>query len=103
MALPDHGSIGEALKRLLVVRGNRPLSAQQAYKLLAEQLKVSRADLSLVIKSDDGSENAWQNRCRSARNNLVKSGVLNQNPYDTWYLTDAAFRGLTSTAEELGL
>ncbi|TAN69942.1 MAG: hypothetical protein EPN20_05945 [Magnetospirillum sp.] len=103
MELPSHGEIEESLKRLLVARGNRPVSASQAYKLLAEHFNLDLRQTSLIIKTATGSENAWHNRCRTARNHLVKSGSLNKLPRDAWSLTTAAFRGLTSTAEELGL
>jgi restriction endonuclease Mrr len=103
MELPSHGEIGEALKHLLKARGNAPLSASQAYEMLAQHFKLDRVQTTLMLDTASGRENAWQNRCRTARGHLVKTGVLNQKPFDTWALTPRAFRGLSMTAEELGL
>jgi hypothetical protein len=101
--LPDHGAVGEALKRLLCARGNRPVSARQGSRLLAERFALSSKQLVLVIQTAAGTENAWYNRCRTARNDLVRDGVMNRGPRDSWSLTARAYKGLTATAEELGL
>jgi restriction endonuclease Mrr len=101
--LPDHGKVGKALKGLLVARGNKPLSAKEAYDLLADHFKLTRQQLGLVRKTAKGSESAWHNCCRTARNHLVKSGVINQKPRDTWALTDRAYAGANKSLEELDL
>ena len=103
MELPSHGEIEEALKRLLKARNNTPVSASQAYDLLAEIFKLDGGQVALKIDTADGRESAWHNRCRTARGHLVKSGVLNQLPFDTWSLTPSALKGLAASPEELGL
>lgn len=101
--LPDHGSIAEALKKRLLAGRNRPLSASKAYDLLATDFGLSRHQLNLKIKTANGSEIAWHNRCRTARNHLVRLGIMKREPRDSWSPTEEVFEGLKKTPEELGL
>jgi hypothetical protein len=103
--LPTHDEIERALWRILLARNNKHLTAQEAYRLLAEHFTLSSSQMSATLKSRKGSENKWHNRCRTARNHLVKRNVLNRLPKDSWSLTASALRlpGPDATAEQLGL
>lgn len=104
MDLPSHGEIELALRRLLVDRGNKPLSARQAYEILGDDVfKLSLEQKALMIETADGRERAWHNRCRTARNHLVKAGVMNAGPHNTWALVDSVFLSAPKTPEEMGL
>ena len=97
--LPDHGEIEKALVELLIARSNRPLTADEAYTLLADHFQLDWQAASAELISASGRENKWQNRCRSARNHLVKRDWLNRDPYNSWSLTDHYLRARAAFEE----
>ncbi len=104
MELPAYYEIELALRKLLVGRGNKPLSAGEAYTILGDDVfRLSSIQKRLQIETAKGIENAWENRCRTARNNLVKAGAMNAKPFNTWSLVDAVFRNAHKGPEEMGL
>jgi hypothetical protein len=88
--LPKHGFIESALVEILRARGNRPLRASEAYLMLAGHFQLGWKELN--VKTANREERKWHNRCRTARNHLVKKGVLNRLPFNSWSLTDYGFR-----------
>jgi hypothetical protein len=96
--LPDHGTVGLALVSLLRSLGNRALTAQEAYKMLAGHFGLDWKQLNLTCNTDERSK--WENVCRSARNHLCDRGIMNRLPRDRWSLTER-FRELP-TIDQLG-
>ena len=88
--LPNHGEVESALVTILRTRGNRPLRASEAYRVLAEHFQLDWKQLN--VKTATRDELKWHNVCRTARNNLVKKGVVNRLPYNSWTLTDYGVR-----------
>jgi Mrr N-terminal domain len=88
--LPAQGAVEKALTEILRARGNRPLRASDAYRLLADHFNLDRNQLRL--RTSTGHELKWNNRCRSAREHLVEKGVLKRFPWDSWKLTDWYFK-----------
>jgi restriction endonuclease Mrr len=84
--LPDHGSVGNALIEILRTRQNRTLKASEACEMLAEHFKLDWKQLNVKVATRD--ERKWHNVCRTARNHLVKKGILHRLPRDSWKLTD---------------
>jgi hypothetical protein len=103
--LPDHGEVGKALIEILRGRGNRALSASDAYRLLADHFELDWKQLH--VKTATRDELKWHNVCRTARNHLVKTGKMERLPFDQWSLTEAIFKYPDPTrsdisGEELG-
>lgn len=105
MDLPSHGDIERALHIVLKAQGNKPLTAQDAYRLLAGYFNLSWQQTHFLLKNSSGGELKWQNRCRTARNHLVRRGIMRRGPRNCWRLTDSAFAlpGPAASLDELGL
>jgi hypothetical protein len=110
--LPLQAIVEDELLRLLALG---PLSTQDAYRLLAEQMSITAAQRAAVIETANGQENGWANLVRFARRRLVDDGYLfepSRAGHGLWRLTDAGLaraelrrkvRDGTITLDELGL
>ncbi len=95
--LPDNAQIEGALRDLFVRRGNNPLSASDVYRLLAEKFDLDFKQLN--AQCNKSHDKQWHMRCRSARNNLVKTGAMKREPWNTWCLTESAYAAWKSLEE----
>jgi len=86
--LPNSGEVQTALRGVLIDRDNRPLSASDAYEILAKHFSLDANQLAL--RTADDKEPKWHNRCRTARNDMVKKGLLTNDEHDSWSLSDFA-------------
>lgn len=84
--LPDHGAVGRALIEILRARGNRPLRASEAYRMLADHFNLDWKQRN--VKSAYKDEPKWHNMCRTAREHLVKTRKMNRLPRDSWSLIE---------------
>jgi hypothetical protein len=100
LELPTQRAIQWEMTKLLFGRGNRPMRAQETYAALAEIFNLDWKQTGHPRNTRD--EPRWHNACQSARNALVKDGLMNQLPHDSWSLTQKGLRRMTVTAEELG-
>ena len=82
--LPDTGCV--EMEMLMVLKMGRSATAQECYCALAERLKLTPAQLRAKIHNTK-SEYAWHNRVRTARNHLVKRGLMCALPRNSWKLT----------------
>ncbi|WP_415082762.1 winged helix-turn-helix domain-containing protein [Labrys sp. (in: a-proteobacteria)] len=101
--LPSTRDVQEALKHILWTRDGKTITASEAYQLLAEHFQLDPTLTRRVIRHGAGQENAWQNRCRTARRNLVALGAMERSPRNQWSLTESARKGMRRNLRELGL
>lgn len=88
--LPNIGDIEKALIELLRARGNRPLTASEAYRMLANHFKLDWKQRNVKSATRDALK--WHDHCRSAREHLAKRNIMPREPRDSWALTDFYFR-----------
>ena len=84
VVLPDTGRTEQEL--LLLLKG-RTLNAEDCYRILGDRFGLNAAQLHARRRTR--SESAWNNRVQSARNRLVKRGLLFSAPRGVWRLTTA--------------
>ena len=93
--LPQNGEIEEALERALERQANKPLRASEAYKILADAFALTADQRNAQILTASGRENLWENRCRTARENLAKKGWMRRSPRDAWAMTQRRWKART--------
>jgi hypothetical protein len=84
--LPNIGDIEKALIELLRARGNRPLRASEAYRMLADHFQLDWKQRNVKSATRDAFK--WHDHCRSAREHLAKKKIMHREPWDSWALTD---------------
>lgn len=84
--LPNIGDIETALIELLRARGNRPLRASEAYRMLADHFQLDWKQRNVKSATRDAFK--WHDHCRSAREHLAKKKIMHREPWDSWALTD---------------
>jgi len=62
-----------------------PKSAQYAYRTLAQQFGLNQTQRAQRMPNQ--AESHWENRVRTARNQLVQKGYLDNTRRDEWMLT----------------
>lgn len=88
--LPHIGDIEKALIELLRARGNRPLRASEAYRMLADHFQLDRKQRNK--RGSTRGEIVWEYRVRAAREHLAKKKIMHREPWDSWTLTDFYFK-----------
>lgn len=88
--LPNIGDIEKALVELLRSRGNRPLRASEAYRMLADQFQLDWKQRNVKSATRDAFK--WDDICRTAREHLAKKKIIHREPRDSWALTDFYFK-----------
>ena len=84
--LPSQARVEWELLKLLHLSGS--LTTQVAYSALADRFALTAEQRARRI-AGDRTENAWQNRCRWARDRLVQQGLLDPRRRGRWLLTEA--------------
>jgi len=88
--LPIIWHIAKALIELLRARGNRPLEASEAYRMLADHFQLDRKQRNK--RGSTRGEIVWNYRVRAAREHLARKKIMHREPWDSWALTDFYFK-----------
>ncbi len=87
--LPEDVPLAKALVNLLRERGNRPLRASEAYRMLADHFQLDREQRNK--RGSTRGEIVWNYRVRAARGYLAKKKIMHRKPWNSWALTDFYF------------
>ena len=82
LRLPTQGQVEAALHDLIISKAPEAIEPTDAYEILADQFKLPERLRSMLLEKSQ--ENAWQNRVRQARRNLVEDGVLDRSEVGQW-------------------
>jgi restriction endonuclease Mrr len=84
--LPDSRSVAQALLHFLRLR-SRPMEPSEIYDPLAEMMRLTPAQLRLKRRTRP-TESAWNNRVQTARELLVRDGLIIGTRHGFWSLTE---------------
>jgi hypothetical protein len=84
MHLPTESETRIALHELLLERAPNAVTAQEAYRILADRFRLSQRLRTQLIPN--GNEPHWENRVRFARRKLVAAGLLDGSEQGIWKL-----------------
>jgi hypothetical protein len=87
--LPENGPIANALEDLLRGRGNRPVTASEACRMLADHFQLDSKQRN--TRGSTRGEIVWDYRVRAAREHLARKKIMHREPWDSWALTDFYF------------
>ena len=73
LRLPTQSQVEAALHDLIISKAPEAIEPADAYEILADHFELPERLRSMVLEKSQ--ENAWQNRVRQARRNLVEDGV----------------------------
>src|ERR1700743_1768499 len=82
--LPDTGAVALALLKLLQGYG-RGVKPKEVYGQLADVFQLTGAQRTAKRRTTSGS--AWHNRVQTAREHLVRQGLLDGSQRGVWRLT----------------